>query len=472
MLCVAVLAALLAGDPAAARPSRPVQQGPSTESEAAPGSGAAPGLAVLGATELPDPVLDLLPVTPTSSTERADARLEDRRRDEEAAAAGWLTAERDRLFANDAEAAAGLAVFTDEVRLAEAAAAVDTQRAVWRAAAAITSRRFDALEAERRQLRTVAAAVFTSEPNDAFGSFGPPDLMAETAQRDAYRGRLVDIQVGIVDRRAASWRRARSTSDAEARRLRRRELERDARSRELAEAVADRDRKTAVRAATEDTARQRKGDLDTATERRQSARDDRRKARLLATVPFTDLPLVAVDAYWKASGRAPCRLPWWVLAGVGKVETHHGTAHGSRLTETGDTTVPIFGIPLDGRPGTMLIPDSDGGRLDGDGAFDRAVGPMQFLPGTWGVVGADGNDDGRADPHNLYDAATAAGRLLCLGRGDLVDDSQYRSALLSYNNSLPYGNQVLGLAHRYQALIGLPDVPPDPSSPTEAAGGP
>src|SRR5690606_1890767 len=108
------------------------------------------------------------------------------------------------------------------------------------------------------------------------------------------------------------------------------------------------------------------------------------------------------------AGSAPCRIPWWVLAGVGRVETRHGTAHGSKLTAAGDTTVHILGIPLDGRPGVATIGDTDGGALDGDPTFDRAVGPMQFIPGTWGRWAKDGNADGKADPHNLYDAAAAA----------------------------------------------------------------
>ncbi len=70
---------------------------------------------------------------------------------------------------------------------------------------------------------------------------------------------------------------------------------------------------------------------------------------------------------------------------------------------------------------------------------------MQFLPGTWGYFAADANDDDVASPHNLYDAAGAAGRLLCLGRGDLTTDAQYRSALLAYNNSIAYTGQVVAV---------------------------
>ena len=63
-------------------------------------------------------------------------------------------------------------------------------------------------------------------------------------------------------------------------------------------------------------------------------------------------------------------------------------------------------MPLDGSSGSPEIrPSTDGGRLDGDPGQDRAVGPVQFLPGTWARFrrGADGADPGdgrarRADP--------------------------------------------------------------------------
>lgn len=59
------------------------------------------------------------------------------------------------------------------------------------------------------------------------------------------------------------------------------------------------------------------------------------------------------------------------------------------------------------------IADSDQGRLDADPVFDRAVGPMQFLPATWTHVGRGGNGEGVADPQNLSDAAQATAAYLC-----------------------------------------------------------
>jgi membrane-bound lytic murein transglycosylase B len=56
------------------------------------------------------------------------------------------------------------------------------------------------------------------------------------------------------------------------------------------------------------------------------------------------------------------------------------------LLANGDTTRPIYGIPLDGRDGVAVVRDTDHGKLDGDPNFDRAVGPMQFIPSTWGTT--------------------------------------------------------------------------------------
>src|SRR3546814_20580862 len=67
-----------------------------------------------------------------------------------------------------------------------------------------------------------------------------------------------------------------------------------------------------------------------------------------------------------------------------------------------------------------------GGRWDGDARWDRAVGPMQFIPGTWKSFGVDGSGDGLADPNNVFDAATAAARYLCHGGNDRSTRSEER----------------------------------------------
>ncbi|MEU6823490.1 hypothetical protein ABZ921_22880 [Streptomyces atriruber] len=97
-----------------------------------------------------------------------------------------------------------------------------------------------------------------------------------------------------------------------------------------------------------------------------------------------------------------------------------------------------------------LIHDTDSGQWDGDGEFDRAVEPLQFIPSTWKTWGADGNADGRRDPNNIHDAALAAGLYLCSGDRDLSDAKKLDRAVLSYNNSRRYVNTVLAWMRQYQ----------------------
>ena len=94
--------------------------------------------------------------------------------------------------------------------------------------------------------------------------------------------------------------------------------------------------------------------------------------------------------------------------------------------------------------GFAVIIDSDGGRLDGNDKWDRAVGPMQFLPETWSRWATDGNGDGVSDPHNLYDAAAAAARFLCYLRE--TRGSSPSTYVLGYNESRSYVRSVLSTA--------------------------
>ncbi|HZF90275.1 lytic transglycosylase domain-containing protein [Streptomyces sp.] len=135
-----------------------------------------------------------------------------------------------------------------------------------------------------------------------------------------------------------------------------------------------------------------------------------------------------------------CGLRWELLAAIGQVES--GQARGGRVTADGTTRAPILGPRLDGN-GFALIRDTDDGAYDGDRAYDRAAGPMQFIPSTWARWGADGNGDGRADPHNVYDAALAAGRYLCAGGRDLSEAADLERAILGYNHSRAYLRTVL-----------------------------
>ncbi|MFD9847063.1 lytic transglycosylase domain-containing protein [Streptomyces parvus] len=164
------------------------------------------------------------------------------------------------------------------------------------------------------------------------------------------------------------------------------------------------------------------------------------------------VPATVLAAYRRAEsavGRSDpgCGLPWQLLAAIGKVES--GQASGGRVDARGTTLAPILGPALDGN-GFALIRDTDGGAYDGDGTYDRAVGPMQFIPSTWAAWGADGNGDGRKDPNNIFDAALAAGHYLCAGSRDLTRRSDLDRAILSYNRSDTYLRTVLSWLEFYR----------------------
>lgn len=169
---------------------------------------------------------------------------------------------------------------------------------------------------------------------------------------------------------------------------------------------------------------------------------------------LTGIPERALEAYGSAqatvaSVQPGCHLSWATLAGLANIESRHGTYQGRTLGADGRSTPPIIGIPLDGRPGVQAIADTDGGALDGDTTWDRAVGPFQFIPSTWARWGSDGNGDGIADPQNIDDAALTAGRYLCADGKDLATGAGWSRAVLSYNNSAEYLHNVFDGADRY-----------------------
>jgi cell wall-associated NlpC family hydrolase len=106
-------------------------------------------------------------------------------------------------------------------------------------------------------------------------------------------------------------------------------------------------------------------------------------------------------------------LPWNVLAGIGKVETNHGT---SRL------------------PGV-----SSGENYAGAG------GPMQFLKATFDAFAVDGDKDGDKDRYDPVDAVPSAARYL---KHNGAPD-RMKTALYMYNHSWDYVDLVLSWSKRY-----------------------
>lgn len=180
-------------------------------------------------------------------------------------------------------------------------------------------------------------------------------------------------------------------------------------------------------------------------------------------VSSADVPPVVYAAYAQAAAQAgrfhpDCALRPAVLAGIGWRESVHGTIGGAAANTAGNVSPPIIGIPLNGTNGTAAISDTDGGTYDADTVWDRAVGPMQFIPSSWRSYGADGNGDGVADPQNIYDAALAAVAHLCASSPVNMNTSQeaLRSALFAYNRSGTYVSSVFGRIGYYDIAFSAP----------------
>jgi hypothetical protein len=144
-----------------------------------------------------------------------------------------------------------------------------------------------------------------------------------------------------------------------------------------------------------------------------------------------DIPPRYLDLY-RAAGRE-YGLPWTVLAGIGSIETDHG-----RLDAPGvRSSVNQFGC---------------------------CAGPMQFNltdgpPSTWDRYRVDGNNDARKDVYDPEDAIPSAGNYL---RTLLhAADGNLSQAILGYNHSQAYVNDVLARARAYASdpANGLTDGP-------------
>jgi membrane-bound lytic murein transglycosylase B len=173
------------------------------------------------------------------------------------------------------------------------------------------------------------------------------------------------------------------------------------------------------------------------------------------------IPPVALNAYRTAekimATQAPgCGVSWNLLAGIGRIESGH--ANNGATDARGTAVYPIYGPVLDGSlaGNEVIVQSVSAGRV----FYARALGPMQFLPGTWARYASDALGDGKPDVQNVYDAALAAARYLCSGGLNLRDSSQVLTAILRYNNSMAYAENVLGWAKAYVTGIAPVNLPP------------
>ena len=186
--------------------------------------------------------------------------------------------------------------------------------------------------------------------------------------------------------------------------------------------------------------------------------------QILATSSANGIPSSALAAYQRAetvinSADKACNLTWQLVAAIGRVESNHGRFGGNALDAQGVAQPGIYGLALDGTKATSVIRDTDAGLLDNDTAYDRAVGPMQFIPSTWSVVGVDADNDGQRNPQDIDDAALATAVYLCSGDNDLSTVSGQRASVYRYNHSTSYVNLVLRIMDNYLAgdFMSVPD---------------
>jgi membrane-bound lytic murein transglycosylase B len=186
-----------------------------------------------------------------------------------------------------------------------------------------------------------------------------------------------------------------------------------------------------------------------------------------STLSDHNIPTAALLAYRHAaaaesSADPSCHIPWWLLAGIGRIESDHGQYGGSVLGADGVSRPAIIGVALNGAGPFAAVPDTDNGRLDGDKVWDHAVGPMQFLPSTWAWAGRDGDGDGVKNPQDINDAALAAAAYLCGGiSGSILQPASMRTAIFHYNPSDYYVALVEAFAKGYQTgVFAIPSPPP------------
>lgn len=166
-----------------------------------------------------------------------------------------------------------------------------------------------------------------------------------------------------------------------------------------------------------------------------------------AAAGTSTIPPRALAAYQAAAESACTGLRWELLAGIGQVESGHGSFGDASVDVDGVVSPPVLGPELDGSgAGGNSTPMRAGqwaGRWGVSGPWLRAVGPMQFLPGTFQAWAVDGDGDGDENPHDIDDAAATAAEFLCGGEGEITDE---RRALRRYNASDEYADAVLAAA--------------------------
>jgi membrane-bound lytic murein transglycosylase B len=175
---------------------------------------------------------------------------------------------------------------------------------------------------------------------------------------------------------------------------------------------------------------------------------------VVAGASTSGIPSAALSAYQRGAqiidaADTTCNVPWELIAAIGRVESNHGQYAGNTLNSDGVSEPGVYGPVLDGKNGTQAIMDTDGGELDQDPVYDRAVGPMQFIPSTWSSVKVDADGDGQRNPQDIDDASLASAVYLCSGDDDLSTRAGQEASVFRYNHSKSYVDLVLRIMEAY-----------------------
>jgi hypothetical protein len=169
----------------------------------------------------------------------------------------------------------------------------------------------------------------------------------------------------------------------------------------------------------------------------------------------TGIPERALAAYAGGALRLSvtnpeCGLTWNTLAGIGWVESHHGTIFDGYITDDGSMSEAVYGITLDGDNGTIAMPDFDDGNFDLDPNGDRAVGPMQIIPPTWAAWHVDGNLDGVEDGQSIDDSVLVSSGYLCYNSDTMTNRTGWNQSIRAYNDVPIYAIDVAAKADEYE----------------------
>jgi hypothetical protein len=121
-----------------------------------------------------------------------------------------------------------------------------------------------------------------------------------------------------------------------------------------------------------------------------------------------------------------CGLSWNLLAGIGRLESTRANTEPSAV----------------------------------QAVSARTPAPKKVPSASWLRFAADGDGDGRSDPRNPFDATLATAKHLCSSGMNFRNQAQALTALMRYNDSMPFAQNVLGWAAAYATGTAPLNLPP------------